>query len=31
MKINILKTLWGVKYSKDLVLNLPKPFNGFEV
>lgn len=31
MSINILKTLWGVPYTKNLVRNLPKPYNGFEV
>jgi hypothetical protein len=31
MKPKILKTLWGVPYSKSLIKTLPKQFDGFEV
>ena len=31
MKTKILKTLWGIPYSKNLVKDLPKQYNGFEV
>jgi len=31
MSLKIMKTLWGVNYTKETIKNLPSIFNGLEV